>query len=114
MKTIHVVMGSTGEYSDRSEWPVLAFSSLEVAQTRVTLATQRAKEIEAQRESKYSLISEDDNLKNEYDPDMRMDYTGTIYFITTVELCEDTEPEILLSPRRKAIAATNKKHVSSK
>lgn len=42
---IYVVMGTTGEYSDRSEWPVIAYFDEEKAKQHVTLARQEAKRI---------------------------------------------------------------------
>lgn len=77
---IFVVRGTTGEYSDRTEWPVKAFLSEKAAQELVIAATQRANEVFTDR-------SYDRDIdKNQFDPDMRMDYTGTSYMIETVEL----------------------------
>jgi len=42
---IYVVMGTTGEYSDRSEWLVIAYFDEEKAKQHVTLARQEAKRI---------------------------------------------------------------------
>jgi hypothetical protein len=82
MSKIYVVMGSTGEYSDRSEWPVVAFRDEEEAQKSVENATRRANECGANRASQYQI----EKGVNEFDPDMRMDYTGTSYYYMTVEL----------------------------
>ncbi len=79
---IYVVSGSTGEYSDRSEWPVKAFASKEKAEELVAAATARAKQIEATRPSKYGLPAKG---LNEFDPEMWMDYTGTSYEMAEVE-----------------------------
>jgi hypothetical protein len=91
---IYVVMGVTGEYSDRNEWPVCAFSDEKMAQERVEKATFRAAEIRIQKdagraaggnwyEAEKALLQ-----TNEFDPDMEMDYTGTSYFLYTVDLME--------------------------
>jgi osmotically-inducible protein OsmY len=85
MSKIYVVMGSTGEYSDRSEWPVVAFRDEEEARKRVENATRRAKELEATKPRDYRRITEHFK-QNEFDPDMRNDYTGTAYYYMTVEL----------------------------
>jgi hypothetical protein len=49
--TLYVVMGSEGEYSDRSTWPVRAFIDQAKATAHVVKATCRANEIAADRES---------------------------------------------------------------
>lgn len=77
MRKIHVVMGATGEYSDRGEWPVKAFLDLSRAQQLVLDAEGAVREIQTlERE------------KNPFDPDMKIDYTGTTYFIYDVMLDE--------------------------
>jgi hypothetical protein len=81
-QTIYVVMGTTGEYSDRTEWPVVAFCQKDTAEKLIEQATKRAKEIEATREERYYV----ERGCNEFDPDMTMDYTGTYYFLYEVEL----------------------------
>ena len=80
---IYVVFGTTGEYSDRSEWPVKAFRMKRKAVALVTKATDRAKALE-QSTPEYQHYEAEG--QNEFDPDMKMDYTGTTYYICTVEL----------------------------
>ena len=82
MKNVFVVMGTTGEYSDRNEWAVMAYLDESAAQKHVVNADRRAKEIFATCADRYSV----ERGANEFDPDMRMDYTGTSYFIYTVPL----------------------------
>ena len=82
MKKIFVVMGSTGEYSDRTEWPVLAYTDEDLAKEHVVNADRRAKEIYATRKTRYGV----EKGINEFDPDMDMNYTGTSYFLYTVDL----------------------------
>lgn len=76
-------MGETGEYSDRTDWSVVAFTTEKAAKERAKLAQRKAKELFDDRDSKYR--SRDDE-KNEYDPNFQMDYTGTYYFIMEVEV----------------------------
>lgn len=45
MKTIYIVMGTVGEYSDRDEWPVVAYDSEVLAEQHVTRAAERGREI---------------------------------------------------------------------
>jgi hypothetical protein len=81
-KKIWVVRGTTGEYSDRSEWPVCAYKDEQKAKDHAEMATKRAKEIEATRKNRYPRC---EGL-NEFDPNMSIDYTGTEYFIEEMEL----------------------------
>ena len=77
---IFVVRGSTGEYSDRDEWPVVAFEIEDAAREHVELATQAAKAIEASGRD----IAKGDNP---YDPECdHMGYTGNTYWYERVEL----------------------------
>ena len=77
-----IVMGTTGEYSDRYEWAVMAYLDESAAQEHVVNADRRAKEIFATRNNYHSVK----RGANEFDPEMSMDYTGTDYFIYTVPL----------------------------
>ena len=82
---IYVVMGTTGKYSDRTEWLVAAYSNEKEAQKHIELATEKAnEEFEKYRKDVYKY-----DPKNEYDKGMAMDYTGTRYFLEESELFED-------------------------
>lgn len=84
MKKVYIVMGSTGEYSDHQEWLVAAYFDKEKGKEHVEKAGARAREIERQRESRYSIPQG----INEYDPYMLMYYTGTFYNLAEVDLYE--------------------------
>jgi hypothetical protein len=79
---IFVVFGTTGEYSDRSEWLVKAYKKEKLAQEHVTNAEMRAKEIQCVRPNEY----EAPKRANKFDPNMQMDYTGTSYYYASVDL----------------------------
>jgi hypothetical protein len=79
---IWIVEGTTGEYIDRNDWVVCAYYSKQKAEEHARKAMLRAKEIEKTRESSYHVPEG----VNEFDPDMRMDYTGTEYFTIECEL----------------------------
>ncbi len=83
MHTLYIVRGRTGEYSDRHEWAVKAFCHESDARALVEKASGRARELELLMEDLYN---RDVEGKNEYDPHMHMDYTGTYYDIEVVEL----------------------------
>jgi hypothetical protein len=82
MGNVYVVIGSTGEYSDRDEWPVCAYLDEDLAKAHVVRAGERAAEIHATRPSRY----EEPTGTNEHDPGMKMDYTGTFYHYWAVPL----------------------------
>lgn len=88
MSKIWVVMGTTGEYSDRNDWPVVAFPDKARAEARIVACTQEANkrfsESQVPDESNdWSSYNTDNNV---LDPNMKMDYTGTSYFHYEVEI----------------------------
>lgn len=82
---IYVVMGGTGEYSDREEWPVKAFIEKKDAEQLVVDATKVSKLIDMRDYDARRAITKD---TNPFDPNMKMDYTGTYYYIIETELEE--------------------------
>lgn len=94
-QTIWVVMGSTGEYSDRSEWLVVAFPDEAQAKRHADAATERALAFKNTKcEHGERMMNECDECgrpftydsaptrawMGELDPiAMRMDYTGSDY-----------------------------------
>jgi hypothetical protein len=87
MTQIYIVRGTTGEYSDRSEWLVAAYTDEVTAQEHVILAQKRANEIKvAQDNTDYFTEFDKTNI---YDPNGDIDnYTGTRYFVVPVILYE--------------------------
>jgi hypothetical protein len=76
---IYIVRGQTGEYSDQQEWIVCAYTDEQTAETHV---------VEAQAEAT-NIFKEGDRWnprKNPFDPFMRVDYTGTKYWVEECEL----------------------------
>jgi hypothetical protein len=76
---IYIVEGTTGEYSDRMEWIVCAFTNEQKAKAHVEGAAKRAREI---------FLAGYPRQRNEFDPEMQMDYSGTEYFLSETELQE--------------------------
>ncbi len=72
MRTIYVVEGSTGEYSDRNEWPVAAFTDEALAMEMVKRCEKFAPKDDLSYQARRA-------AKNPYDPNMKVDYTGTSY-----------------------------------
>lgn len=83
MKTIYIVRGSTGEYAERAEWLVKAFSSDQKAAEFVGLVSNEAALIAAARESQW-----DEPGHNKYDINMQMKNNGTYYNYETLQLEE--------------------------
>lgn len=97
-QTLHVVMGTTGEYSDRSEWPVKAFVDEAKAQRFVL-------EVDEWIRVNGLAMSDSPNanphpdaaargMVNPFDPNMSFDYTGTDYYIMSVALDDDVRQDI--------------------
>jgi len=97
---IYVVMGSTGEYSDRSEWLVCAYKDQKMADQHAFLAEQWAlkKHDEYERDDRgtWELRQDirDGKLSCPYDSDFHIDYTGTSYVALPVEVREAL-PEVV-------------------
>jgi hypothetical protein len=79
---IYVVMGTAGEYSDRREWPVAAFTDDAVAAELVANASREAKRIHESSASRY--IDDEAKWRNPFDPTCTVDYTCPRYFIMKV------------------------------
>jgi hypothetical protein len=86
-KTIFVVEGSTGEYSDHREWLVKAYTNETKAIEHILLASQEANKLFVKYNSDDYAYG--DSLENKYDPYMQMDYTGVRYRYHSIELVEE-------------------------
>ena len=92
-KVIFVVEGSTGEYSDHCEWPVVAYTDEEQAKLHVQKATERAKELMARVGDKYEWSELSGKQLNEWDRNMYVDYTGVNYRYYSVDLLDVLPPK---------------------
>jgi hypothetical protein len=84
---LYVVMGTTGEYSDRREWPVCAYEDETTAQKHVQHATDAAQRLMASVASYYD-VTDAMRQANIYDTHVEFDYTGTRYFLYAVDVQE--------------------------
>ena len=92
MTTIYVVMGNTGEYSDRNEWPVKAFTSKEKAQELVINAQNAFNTLvggTGEKDASRYYFQHHKEHKNPFDPNMNVDYTGVSYSYFEMELDDD-------------------------
>jgi hypothetical protein len=91
---IYVVMGTTGEYSDRVEWPVKAFQSEEKAEKFINHLSLKYKTYPGGTTGygfERGPDEEEDALQEymeEFDPGFEEDYTGTFWYLFEVELKE--------------------------
>lgn len=79
---IWVVMGSTGEYSDHTEWSICYYADETLAQNHVDRATECAQPWVLERANGRSSIPRG---ANPWDPFMVIDYTGVNYYVYGVE-----------------------------
>lgn len=86
MEKIYIVMGSAGEYSDHITWQVAAYNTEDEAEKHVEKAAERFRELNLKYHEDIYAIPKGEN---EYDPHMRVDYTGTRYYVEEVNLYHD-------------------------
>lgn len=91
MTTVHVIMGSTGEYSDHREWLVAAHSTEAAAQAHVAaldalLLQHGFQPGGAYYQHDYESRDRAKEIIRAIDPGFDIDYTGTRYSIEAVAL----------------------------
>lgn len=98
--TVYVVFGRTGEYSDRSEWAVVAYTREDDAKQHVLKATGYAEawRTRTRQDDWVDLDWEEQQRQeksaNPMDPAFSCDYTGTDYWYEPLELKDQfTTPE---------------------
>lgn len=87
---IYVIVGSTGEYSDKNEWPVCFRFTLDEANQVIVELQRQADEFKRWAdEPENNAYSKEGEAKRAamLDPSFSCDYTGTTYHVWTV--CED-------------------------
>ena len=99
MKSIFVVMGQTGEYSDRMEWAVAAYQNKEDAAAHESAAKMRATELldwEAPSGSSWADTWHTDRPTNEYDSNMQAACDcGTDYHVVEIPFFEEFKRLVL-------------------
>ena len=85
---VYVVFGETGEYSDRSEWPVAAYSTGEMAEARADSLAAKYRELTENGTiiTDYDQREAIETAMRIYDPEFRLDYTGTHWYVLSVPL----------------------------
>jgi hypothetical protein len=88
-KTIYIVTGTSGDYSDRDEWPVCAYEDEALAQQHAIKATEGARvgyEAVRQLREDWDGVVDYPTGSNPYDPHENAADYGTSYFIATCEV----------------------------
>jgi len=88
---IYIVMGSTGEYSDKSEWLVKAFDSEDAAESFAHHLNDNLVSLGVckYQDPNFNTYYENRDLiektMRQQDPEFQLDYTGTNYIVVAVE-----------------------------
>ena len=90
MKTIHVVGGASGEYSDHREWFICYYTDEKKAQAHVEAAAERYRAIKVEvgenpdcgicYSGPRNYCDTHKHIKNEWDPQMEPDCSGVNYY----------------------------------
>lgn len=99
----HLVLGSTGEYSDHTKWVVAAYETAEGAEQHAKLANAFVRQ-EPRRGEDGDFIGDYDHRleleeSNPYDPDCRINYTGTEYVVVKIPLVRHVDEFLEHHPR---------------
>jgi len=87
---VYIVFGTTGEYSDRQEWPVCGYKERVRADKHADEAMIWAHLLKEKVDDEGKTVFENrDNLVSPYDEDIRMDYTGTDYYVLEVDIVDE-------------------------
>lgn len=99
---VYVVFGSTGEYSDRSEWPVAVYPVKREAEAHVALADKRARELCVSADGRCDYEALDNFRDRCRKGDLRLislfgceyiDYTGVRFWASEVDYYEECNAE---------------------
>jgi uncharacterized membrane protein YebE (DUF533 family) len=85
--SVHLVVGSTGEYSDHSQWNVAAYTTREQAEEHVRRLNEMVAATKADGGMDWDgrgAVAE--RVRKTLDPDCDIDYTGVEYEIQEVPL----------------------------
>lgn len=88
---LYMVMGHTGDYADATEWPVVAYAHAASAHAHLRRATAWTAthrcdwhNLSTERRLLFYPDAGEQQLKNPWDPEMQVDYTGVRYSVVSV------------------------------
>jgi len=92
-RKIYIVEGSTGEYSDRTEWVVEAYFNKDSAQAKINILSRIYNEFIALNGGTNFKYFESgkrifEHMK-EHDANFQHDYTGTAWYLIETDLVDD-------------------------
>lgn len=85
MEKIYVVFGVTGQYEDAHEWMVKAFLCEEKAQDYCNRCNKYCEEKGYNEENPSLAFGVEENPVHPLDPRFSLDYTGTEYYVDSVD-----------------------------
>lgn len=94
MVVVFLVTGSTGEYSDRGEWPVYVFGTEPEARAYVEFLTVKRQELGVGYEDEYDAREAAEKAMQAFDPRYSEDYTGTSWRVDRVAFGPATAPAL--------------------
>lgn len=88
LRNVYLVTGSTGEYSDHSEWVVAAYPYFEQAEQHAKLANDQLREAGLHADAGRVNRSEGKEFVGKFslDRDCHIDYTGTVYVVQVIPM----------------------------
>jgi len=87
---VYIVFGTTGEYSDRTEWPVCGYRNEDVARKHADDAMIWAHLLKEKVDDEgKSVFEAREQLISPYDKHISMDYTGTDYYVVEVDIMDE-------------------------
>ncbi len=101
---VWIVFGTTGEYSDRDEWPVCVLRSEELAEKYVEALTRQYQSMPPSwlREPWAAKNRERISAHMTLDPHVRVNYTGTTWSATSAVSLTEREMAIAISKAEAA------------
>lgn len=84
MNEVFIVLGRTGEYSDRTEWTVCAFLTEEEAKAEVEFLTAKRMEVCGPGYLDWDARNGIEEKMRVFDPSFSEDYTGTSWWMERV------------------------------
>lgn len=90
MIEISIIIGTTGEYSDRNEWVVEAYIDNKKAEEKVELLSKLSNNLLVMKNKNYSCWFKNEEKEFEelkkLDHNFEMEYNGTFYYIVKTNL----------------------------
>ncbi len=89
---LYIVFGATGEYSDRSEWPVTAYWHEEAAKRHITAVSAQVLAAGLKNPDRLDYSRREEAQKEvTLDKHCRSDYNGVSYYLVEVNIVHSME-----------------------